>query len=188
MIIWEQRTTNWNLPNSTKTRWKRRMVSGVFWRLDLSRHHVQFKSDKKFIVASRKLILYTAEIHLRCPANNCYIGRGEGTQNDDWKVDGDRKLSGPWTGFTQLPILKSDSTSGISVVRGEKTENATSRPDHIRPQVWSKHVKDFSAKMENSIGQKKSRSSTSARRLRGIYIILLRNIWNARRKLDSQME
>ena len=164
------------------------MVSGVFWRLDLSRHHVQFKSDKKFIVASRKLILYTAEIHLRCPANNCYIGRGEGTQNDDWKVDGDRKLSGPWTGFTQLPILKSDSTSGTSVVRGEKTENATSRPDHIRPQVWSKHVKDFSAKMENSIGQKKSRSSTSARRLRGIYIILLRNMWNARRKLDSQME
>ena len=50
----------------------------------------------------------------------------EGHIYDYWNVDGDRQLSGPWTGFTQFTFLKNHSTSGTCVVRDKipKLDNA----------------------------------------------------------------
>ena len=50
--------------------------------------------------------------------------------DDHWNIDGSRDLSGSWTGFTQITVLSEKPLGGYT------KRQATSRPDHLWPQLW----------------------------------------------------
>ena len=59
--------------------------------------------------------------------------------DDYWSIDGSRDLSDYWTGFTQFTLLEEKPSNGYmwSGVRLTKRQ-ATSRPDHLWPELWTK--------------------------------------------------
>ena len=59
--------------------------------------------------------------------------------DDNWNIDGSRDLSDPWTGFTQFTLLEGKHPDGC-VWSGERLtkRQATSRPDHLWPELWIK--------------------------------------------------
>ena len=59
--------------------------------------------------------------------------------DDCWNIDGSRDLSDPWTGFTQFTMLDDKPPDGY-MWSGEKLakRQATSRPDHLWPELWIK--------------------------------------------------
>ena len=59
--------------------------------------------------------------------------------DDYWNIDGSRDLSGPWTGFTQFTLLEEKPPDGY-MWSGERLtrRQVTSRPDHLRPELWIK--------------------------------------------------
>ena len=59
--------------------------------------------------------------------------------DDYWNIDGSRDLSGSWTGFTHLTLLREKPPEGYvwSGVRLTKRQ-ATSRPDHVWPGLRTK--------------------------------------------------
>ena len=63
----------------------------------------------------------------------------EGRIDDYWNIDGSRDLSGSWTGFTQFTLLDEKPPDGFlwSGARVTKRQ-ATSRPDHLWPELLSK--------------------------------------------------
>ena len=59
--------------------------------------------------------------------------------DDYWNIDGSRDLSDSWTGFTQFTVLSEKPPdeymwSGVRLTKRQ----ATSRPDHLRPELWIK--------------------------------------------------
>ena len=59
--------------------------------------------------------------------------------DDYWNIDGSRDLSDPWTGFTQFTQLDQKPPDGYMWVGGRLTKRqATSRPDHLWPELWTK--------------------------------------------------
>ena len=56
-----------------------------------------------------------------------------------WNIDGSRDLSDPWTGFTRFTPLEEKPPNGYiwSPVRLTRRQ-LTSRPDHLRPELWIK--------------------------------------------------
>ena len=54
-----------------------------------------------------------------------------------WNIDGSRDLSASWTGSTQFTLLSEKPAEGYmwSGVRLKKRQ-ATSRPDHLWPELW----------------------------------------------------
>ena len=59
--------------------------------------------------------------------------------DDYWNIDGSRGLSGSWTGFTQFTLLEEKPPDGY-MWSGERLtkRQATSRPDHLWPELWTK--------------------------------------------------
>ena len=62
--------------------------------------------------------------------------------HDSWNIDGDLILLEPWTGFTQFPKFNGGPLDGhvCSEERLAKIQ-ATTRPDHLWPEYWSRSVK-----------------------------------------------
>ena len=113
--------------------------------------------------------------------------------DDYWNIDGSRDLSDSWTGFTQFTLLEEKHPKRIYVVRGRLTKRpATSRPDHLWPELWT--ILGRNAKLKDkqkwSIGKPKL---DNARKLRGFYFIdpedkkFKETILNARKKLETPM-
>ena len=52
-------------------------------------------------------------------------------------------MSDSWKGFTKFTLLGEKPPQRIYVVRGERltTIQSTTRPDHVRPEVWTKNGK-----------------------------------------------
>ena len=101
--------------------------------------------------------------------------------DDYWNVDGERELSGAWTGFTNFTILNEKPPYGYTWSEERLTsKKTTSRPDTLWPEMW-KHISIEKPKLDN------------ARRLRGIYFIdpeddeCQETMKNARRKLEIPM-
>ena len=59
--------------------------------------------------------------------------------DDYWKIDGSRDLSDSWTGYTQFTLLDEKPPDGC-MWSGERLtqRQATSRPDHLWPEPWTK--------------------------------------------------
>ena len=59
--------------------------------------------------------------------------------DDYWNIDGSRDLSDSWTGFTQFTRLEEKPPDGYMWSGGRLTKRqATSKPDHLWPEFWTK--------------------------------------------------
>ena len=56
--------------------------------------------------------------------------------DDYWNIDGSRKLSDPWTSYTQFTLLNEKAPNG-KMWSGERLtrKQLTSRPDHPWPEL-----------------------------------------------------
>ena len=86
-------------------------------------------------------------------------GMQESGIDDYWNIDGSRDLSVSWTGFTHFTLLEEKPPDGNIWSGGRLTKRqATSRPDHLWPELWIKLGR--SAKLrEKQNGQLKNQSS-----------------------------
>ena len=78
--------------------------------------------------------------------------------DDHWNIDGSRGLSDSWTGFTQVTLLKEKPPDGY-MWSGERLtkRQATSRPDHLWPEIWRSMSRNSKIK-EEKFGQLKNPS------------------------------
>ena len=113
--------------------------------------------------------------------------------DDYWNIDGSRDLSDSWTGFTQFTLLDEKPPDGY-MWSGERLtkRQATSRPDHLWPELWTKLGRNAKLKEKQKWSIEKPKLD-NARRLRGIYFIdpedkeFKETIRNARKKLETPM-
>ena len=111
--------------------------------------------------------------------------------DDYWNIDESRDLSDSWTGFTQFTLLEEKLPDGCmwSAVRLTKRQ-ATSRPDHLWPELWTKLGRNAKLKEKQKWSNKKQKLE-NARRLRGIYFSdpedkeFKETIKNTRKKLET---
>ena len=110
-----------------------------------------------------------------------------------WNVDGSRDLSDSWTGFTQFTLLKEKPPDGYMWSGWRLTKRqATSRPDHLWPELWIKLGRNPKLKYKQKWSNEKPKLD-NARSLRGIYFIdpedkeFKETIKNARKKLETPM-
>ena len=67
--------------------------------------------------------------------------------DDYWNIDGSRDLSDSWTGFTQFTLSDEKPPDGYMLSGGRPTKRqATSRPDHLWPELWEKMGKNAKLK------------------------------------------
>ena len=91
-----------------------------------------------------------------------------------WNVDGSRDVSGSWTSFTQFTVLNEKPPDGYmwSGVRLTKRQ-AASRPDHSRPELWTKSARNAKLGEKQKWALEKPKLD-NARRLRGFISLTLR--------------
>ena len=92
--------------------------------------------------------------------------------DDYWNVYSNRSLSDAWRGFTKLTFLTGKTFKGICVVRERRLTKiqATTRPDHVWPQIWTKIGKAAQNREKREWAKEKPKLD-NARRLRGMYFI-----------------
>ena len=102
-------------------------------------------------------------------------------------------LSDSWTGFTQFLLLSEKPPDGYMWSGGRLTKRqATSRPDHLWPEPWTKLARNAKLGEKHQWAIEKPKLD-NARRLRGIHFIdpedkeFKETIKNARRKLETAM-
>ena len=72
--------------------------------------------------------------------------------DDYWNIDGSRDLSDPWTGFTQFTLLEEKPPEGYVWSGGRlMRKQLTSRPDHLRPELWDKNWKECETEIEAKV-------------------------------------
>ena len=63
--------------------------------------------------------------------------------DDFWNIDGSRDLSDSWTDFTQFTLLEEKPPDGYTWSGRRLTKRqATSRPDHLWPELWERMGKN----------------------------------------------
>ena len=113
--------------------------------------------------------------------------------DDYWNIDGSRDLSDSWTGFTQFTLLEEKHPVGY-MWSGERLtkRQATSRPDHLWPELSIKLGRNAKMKEKHKWSDEKPKLD-NARRLRGNFFIdpedkeFKETIRNARKKLETPM-
>ena len=91
---------------------------------------------------------------------------------DDYRnIDGSRDLSDSWTGFTQFTLLNEKPPDGY-MWSGERLtkRQATSRPDHLWPELWTKLGRNAKLREKHKWSIEKPKLD-NARRFRRIYFI-----------------
>ena len=80
-------------------------------------------------------------------------------------------MSDPWTGFTQLTLLSEKPPEGY-IWSGERLtkRQATSRPDHLWPELWRGMARNAKLREKHKWAIEKPKLD-NARRLRGICFI-----------------
>ena len=111
------------------------MTSGPRQETSYTTIHVEPQSQT--LLAERRIIPYSYEVP-RTTQTNLDVML-ERRIDDYWNIDGARDLSDSWTGFTQFTLLdeKPPDVYMWSGVRLTKRQ-ATSRPDHLWPELWTK--------------------------------------------------
>ena len=91
--------------------------------------------------------------------------------DDHWDIDGSRDWSDSWTGFTQFTQLNEKPPDGYTWSGERLTKRqATSRPDHLWPELWTKLARNAKLREKHKWAIEKPKLD-NARRLRGIYFI-----------------
>ena len=110
-----------------------------------------------------------------------------------WKVDGERELSGAWTGFTRFVLPKERPPEGYTWSGVRLTsKKTTSRPDNVWPDMRT-HMSDVAKKKAKQKWAIEKPQLDNARELRGIFFIEPNDeefklpIKAARRKLEVAM-
>ena len=109
-----------------------------------------------------------------------------------WNIDGSRDLSDLWTGFTQYNLLDEKAPDGFMLSGRLTRKQLTSRPDHLRPELWKSMGKHAKLKEKQKWSEEKLHLE-NARKLRGIYFIdpedteFKETIKNARKKLETSV-
>ena len=110
--------------------------------------------------------------------------------DDYWNIDGSRDLSDSWTGFTQFTFLKETPLDGYMWSGRRLTKRqATSRPDHLWPEIWRGMSRNSKMKEKQNWANEKPMLE-NARKLKGVYFIdpedneFKEIIKNARKKLE----
>ena len=113
--------------------------------------------------------------------------------DDYWNIDGSRDLSDPLSGFTQFTLLDEKAPDGYTWSGGRLTrKQLTSRPDHLRPELWKSMGKHAKLKEKQKWSDEKLHLE-NARKLQGIYFIdpedteFKETIKNARKKLETSV-
>ena len=113
--------------------------------------------------------------------------------DDYWNIDGSRDLSDSWTGFTQFTLLEGKPPDGYVWSGWRLTKRqVTSRPDHLRPELWIKLGRNARLKERQKWFNEEPKLE-NARKLRGIYVIDLEDkefnetIKNVRKKLETSV-
>ena len=79
--------------------------------------------------------------------------------DDYWNIDGSRDLSDSWTGFTQFTLLNEKPPDGYMWSRGRLTKRqATSRPDHLWPELWTKLARNAKLKERHKWSNEKTKA------------------------------
>ena len=166
-----------------------------FWSLSgnfIHRHHVEPRV-KLYSPREESFPIPLKHIDVsRTPRTNLDVMQ-ESRIDDYWNIDGSRDLSDSWTGFTQFTLLSEKPPEGY-IWSGERVtkRQATSRPDHLWPELWSGMSKNAKLREKHKWAIEKPKLD-NARRLRGIYFIdpedmeFKEIIQNARRKLETPM-
>ena len=91
--------------------------------------------------------------------------------DDCWNIDGSRDLSDSWTAFTQFNPLDEKPPNG-KMWSGERLtkRQATSRPDHLWPELWTKLGRNAKLRERQKWSMEKPKLD-NARILREIYFI-----------------
>ena len=79
--------------------------------------------------------------------------------DDCWNIDGSRNLSDPWTCFTQFTLLSEKLPDGY-MWSGERLtkRQATSRPDHLWPEIWKTMGKKAKLKEKQTWAMEKTKA------------------------------
>ena len=117
----------------------------------------------------------------------------ESRVDDYWNIDGSRGLSASWTGFSQFTLL-SEKPPERYIWSGERPtkRQATSRPDHLWPELWLKLGRNAQLEEKQKWSNEKPKLDI-AKRLRGIYFIdpedkeFKETIKNACKKFETPM-
>ena len=91
--------------------------------------------------------------------------------DDYWNVDSCKPFSDSWRGFTKFTLLKEKPPKGY-MLPGERLTKiqTTTRPDHVRPEVWTK-IGNAAQNRKKQEWAKEKPKLDNARKLRGIYFI-----------------
>ena len=88
--------------------------------------------------------------------------------DDYFNIDASRDLSDSWTGFTQFTLLSEKPPEGhMWSGRRLTRRQATSRPDHLWPELWAKLGRNAKLKEKQKWSSEKPKID-NARKLRGI--------------------
>ena len=165
-----------------------------FWSMSgrfISRHHVEprvklYSPREESFPIPLKYIDVSRTTHTNLDVKQ------EKRIDDYWNIDGSRDLSDSWTGFTQfIPREKPPEGHIWSGWRLTKRQ-ATSRPDHVWPELWRGTSRNAKLREKQKWSIEKPKLD-NARRLRRIYFIDYEDvefkeiIKNARRKLETPM-
>ena len=83
----------------------------------------------------------------------------EKRKDDCWNVNVNCSLSDSWTGFTRFTLLKEKPLQRYSWSRGRLTKSqATTRPEHVWPEVWTKIGKSRSEKRKARVGKRQAKT------------------------------
>ena len=75
--------------------------------------------------------------------------------DDNWNVDGDRGLSGTWTGFTRFTTLDEKPLDGNTWSGGVTRKQTTSRPDTVARDL-ERHVRCIETQRKAKVGFRKT--------------------------------
>ena len=166
-----------------------------FWSMSgnfKNRHHVEPRV-KLYSAREESFLIPLKYIDVSRTTHTNLDVKQEKRIDDYWNVDGSRDLSDPWTGFTQFTLLEEKPPDGY-MWSGERLtrKQLTSRPDHLRPELWGKMGKNAQLKEKQEWSHEKLHLDNS-RKLRGIYVIdpedeeFKETIKNARKKLETSV-
>ena len=106
--------------------------------------------------------------------------------DDSWNIDGSRDLSDPWTGFTQFTLLDEKAQDGYTWSGRRLTrKQLTSRPDHLRSELWMKLGRNTQLR-EKQIWVIEKPKLDNARRLRGVFSLTLRTRSSKKKKRNAR--
>ena len=162
-------------------------ISGNF----INRHHVEPRV--KLLLAEREesFPIPLKYIDVSTIAHTNLDVMQERRIDDYWNIDGSRDLTDYWTGFAQSTLLDEKPPEGHMWSGWRLTKRqATSRPDHLWPELWIKMGKNAKLREKHKWAIEKPKLD-NARRLRGIYFIdpddkeFKETVKKARKKLET---